>query len=76
MHSFYFELFYDIFLFVSKKIAPAPAFTVDGVSRFDFGQGVLGRKLSLFIYLSIHLFLFIISVSVPCLHVFSRSDCV
>lgn len=24
------------------KIAPAPAFTVDGVSRFDFGQGVLG----------------------------------
>lgn len=27
-----------------QNIAPNPAFVLDGVSRFDFGQGILGRK--------------------------------
>lgn len=45
MHSFYFEIFYlTLFCLFLKNIAPAPAFTVDGVSRFDFGQGILGRN--------------------------------
>uniref|UniRef100_A0A3Q3G0I4 Calpain catalytic domain-containing protein n=1 Tax=Labrus bergylta TaxID=56723 RepID=A0A3Q3G0I4_9LABR len=26
------------------KLVPNPSFTVDGVSRFDFGQGLVGKK--------------------------------
>lgn len=27
-----------------QKLVPNPSFTVDGLSRFDFGQGVIGRR--------------------------------
>ena len=39
---------YLLFIFLLfplfQNIAPNPAFVLDGVSRFDFGQGILGRK--------------------------------
>lgn len=27
-----------------QKLVPNPCFTVDGLSRFDFGQGKIGRR--------------------------------
>lgn len=27
-----------------QKLVPNPSFTVDGLSRFDFGQGDIGRR--------------------------------
>lgn len=27
-----------------QKLVPNPSFTVDGLSRFDFGQGLIGRR--------------------------------
>lgn len=32
-----------------KKLVPKPSFEVDGISRFDFGQGIVGKQIAKFL---------------------------